>query len=1095
MSGIDFSNYKHATIQRRIQRRLFLRQLANLREYVEFVNQNPAEAVALAEDVLIHVTSFFRDPDVFAELTASVFPKLLEDRPREAPLRIWIPGCSTGEEVYSIAISLVEVFGDAAVDFPIQIFATDVSSVAIAKARAATYAESIERDVSQVRLQRFFTKTGSVYQIRKEIRDLCIFAIQDVTRDPPFSAIDLISCRNLMIYLGSSLQDRIISVLHYALKERGFLILGTSETARSFPGFAVVDAKHKIYARTAAAARPPLDFASPLPETRREHELTIARPMGALDVQREADRLVLAEFGPPGVVVTDDLVIVQFRGHTGRYLDPAPGAPRFELLRMVREELRLPVTKTIDAARTKRHAVRKAVLLSSDSSSRTVEVEVMPFASRAGSETFFVVLFNEPTSQEQMATPEEPSTERTNGSLGVEDQLRDELATARDHLQSVIEQHEADNEELRAMHEEVISTNEELRSTNEELQTAKEELQATNEELRTVNDELSQRNVEGKRLNEDLTNVLTSAEIPIVILGGDLRIRRFTAAAAQIFRLIPTDVGRLITDIKPILQVDDFDNMIAEVREHLRPVERTVPDEQGRFYQLTIRPYMTLDARVDGTVVTAFDIDRVKKGERLLAEARRYAESIVDTVRESLIALDRDLRIRSANRAFFQTFQESAETTIGRHLHELDHGAWNIPALTKLLGALQEGEKFDGFRVERDFTGSGRRVFMLNARRIESTAWVLLAIEDVTDRTLAEEALTKSERDFREMLTRTAGEAIVVDAAGRIVSANPMAMQMFGFEPEEMVGMMVDALVPERLRDRHAKHREDFLAGSLPMGHASDLVGRRKDGTEFPIEVNFGSMQRGTDRLVVSFITDTTRQRESEGRIIAYQEKLQRMAFDAAVAEERERRRIAADLHDRIGQSLALAQIKLTSVRETMAGPSRKAIDEAVDLLEQSVVDTRTLTFELSPPVLYDLGIKEALSWLIEEIEKREGIRIELVDDNSNKPLDEATAALVYRAVRELLLNVLKHAQAPKAKVTLRRVDDHYAIDVEDSGIGFDPADAASKKEGFGLFSIREQIRRLGGTVEIASAPRQGTRVSVRVPVTTEEPPKSERAP
>ena len=352
-----------------------------------------------------------------------------------------------------------------------------------------------------------------------------------------------------------------------------------------------------------------------------------------------------------------------------------------------------------------------------------------------------------------------------------------------------------------------------------------------------------------------------------------------------------------------------------------------------------------------------------------------------------------------------------------------------------------------------------------------------------------------TEIGVREMLT-TAAEAILMsDGAGHIVFANQAAAHVFGFATNEMLGVSVDTLVPERLRGHHAQHRADYIAtpSPRPMGRDRELVGRRKDGTEFAIEVVLGSMAREGGPLVVSFIADITRRRESEKKLRDYQAKLQHMVFDAALTEERERRRIAADLHDRIGQSLALAQIKLTSIRETVTGAPRTAIDEAIELLAQSVVDTRTLTFELSPPVLYDLGLKEALSWLVEDVEKRHGIRIELCDDEAHKPLDDATAALVFRAVRELLMNVFKHAKVPTAKVSLRRTGDHIDIDVEDKGVGFDPDDTLhSGAGGFGLFSVREQISRLGGTVNVASAPRQGTRVSMRVPLKIGEPPKEE---
>jgi two-component system CheB/CheR fusion protein len=1088
-TGVDFANYKPTTVRRRVQRRVLVHGLPNLRAYAEHLEGSMAEAVALGEEVLIHVTSFFRDPEAFEVLKTVVFPKLLENRPRDACVRVWVPGCSTGEEVYSLAISLLEFLADArASDIPLKVFGTDVSLRAIEKARAGKYPTSIEQDVSPGRLQHFFSNLDGAYQIRKDVRDLCVFAKQDATRDPPFSGMDLISCRNLMIYLGSALQDRLLPIFHYALKEPGFLMLGTSETTRTFPGFATLDPKNKIYTRTSAAPRLLFDFnhlrlaaATPQPTT---------KPSGALDVNREADRLVLKEFAPPGVVVTDDLAIVQFRGKTGPFLEPTPGVASFDLLRMVREDLRLPLRQAIDEARSKRRASRTL--------DNNLELEVIPFGVASTTQRFFVVLFKQaaPTPPNHEQEPATPSGAVAQPSA--DSQLAQELASTRDYLQSVIEQLEASNEELKAANEEIVSSNEELRSTNEELQMAKEELQATNEELRTVNEEMTMRNREGTRLNDDLNNVLSSIEIPIVILGRDLRLRQFTPAAAKVLRVAASDIGRPITDLKPTVHVPELAQMIGDVLTRLIPVARTVQTDEGRWYQLTVRPYLTADNRVDGTVISVVDIDEIKQGEQLIAQARTYAESIVDTVRECLVVLDHDLRVRSANRAFLNTFGMTGTDIEGRFFYELGAGEWNLPTLRQRIEALGQGDQLQGFALEQEFANIGERAFVLNARRIEHTTEVLLALEDVTEQKRATAATQRTELGFREMLTTAAEAILMADVAGTIVFANRMAAQIFGFSIDELLGLFVENLMPERLRAEHATHRAGYLADPTPrrMGRDRKLVGRRKDGTEFPVEVVLGSMEREAGRLVVSFITDITARAEAETKIREYRDKLQRMAFDAAVAEERERRRIAADLHDRIGQSLALAQIKLTSMRAAVSGPARAVLDEAIQLLEQSTVDTRTLTFELSPPVLYDLGLKDALSWLVEDVEKRHGIHIELHDDDVPKPLDDATAALVFRAVRELLMNVFKHAKAPSAKVSLRRFEDHFEIEVEDQGVGFEPTDNAlqSTTGGFGLFSVREQISRLGGTVAVSSAPQQGTRVNLRVPLNLPSPSRSEQS-
>ncbi len=1081
-SGIDFAHYKHSTLRRRVERRVLIKGLPGLRDYAERVERDPDEARALGDEVLIHVTSFFRDPEVFDAVKALVLPKLLEKRPPDSPLRVWVPGCSTGEEVYSLAMAITEFLEEtrqAAV--PLKLFGTDISASSIDTARAARYPVGIERDVSPERLARFFTRLEGAYQIRKDLRDLCVFALQDATRDPPFPSMDLVSCRNLMIYLGAPLQDRLLPVFHYALKEPGFLLLGSAESARSFPGFTELDAKSRIFARTSAAPRLLFDFSGHRPlEPTSEARHPARQP--AQDVHREADRLILAEYAPPGVVVTDDLAIIQFRGKTGAYLEPTPGVASFDLLRMVREELRVPLRQALDQARARQTPVLiSGIPLLFETGLRQVSLEVLPFRVASSPQQFFAVLFREPAEVAAQTTAQAlPAPEALPaGPAG------QELASTRDYLQTVIERLEASNEELKAANEEIVSANEELRSTNEELQMAKEELQATNEELGTVNDEMRVRNAEATRLNDNLTNVLSSVAIPIVLLGRDARVRQFTPAAAKVFHLIASDIGRPLSDIKPLLPAPELTRMIADALQRLGTVESTVRDDEGRWHQLTVRPYVTLDNRIDGTVVTAIDVDAATRAAQLLDEARRYAESVIDTVRECLVVLDGELRVRSANRAFLQMFDANRAPVEGRRLDELVLGQLNLTALRTQLAALGAQDRLEGVRVEVDLETTGRRVFLLNARRIEKSPLTLLALDDVTERERARLAAAQAEVGFRAMLTTAAAAILMSDSSGRIVFANQLAARVFGYTPAELLELGIEALVPERLRSGHARLRAQFIVApsARAMAAGRELCGLRKDGSEFPLEIVLSSMPHDGDLLVVSFITDISARKEAEKKLLDHQTRLQQMAFDAALAEEKGRRRIAADLHDRIGQALALAQIKLSEARGRIADGPRDAVDEAVALLAQSINDTRTLIFDLSPPVLYDLGLKEALAWLAEDVEKRHGIRVEIADDGSDKPLDDATASLVFRSIRELLMNVFKHARSPNANVALKRAGDHLEVVVEDKGVGFDMSAAGASGSGFGLFSVREQISRLGGTVEVASAPEQGTLVRLRVPL------------
>ncbi len=628
-SGVDFTHYKPPTIRRRLQRRMVLHKLDSVEQYIKFMRENPDEVTRLYQDLLIHVTRFFRDPDSFKALVAEVFPKLVQGRRGINPIRIWLPGCSTGEEAYSVAIALLEFLGDDASGVPVQIFATDVSETAVEHARNGLYPETIAADLSPERLRRFFSKTDGRYRIAKVVRDLCVFARQDVTRDPPFSKLDLILCRNVLIYLGAVLQRKLMSVFHYALKPSGFLMLGGAETVGAQVDlFAVVDKKHRIFIKkqsdTPAYMHVPLDYApgvttgrSPRMQAELNHGHTF---------QNEANRLILERYGPPGVVVDENFQVVQFRGKTGNYLEPAPGdaIQGLNLLKMAREGLLHGLQTALYGARKADRPVRKDGLrVIFDGHSRDVDLQVIPFAV-AGETRHYLVLFEDVTAHGDDEAARPPVMVSSAGDDERVKQLQDELAASREYLQSIIQDLEAANEELQSANEEILSSNEELQSTNEELDTAKEELQSTNEELNTVNEELHGRNEELSRVNSDLINLLGCVEIAIVIVGADLGIRRFTPMAEKVLNLIPTDIGRPISQIKPNIECPTLEKLIARVIDTVTIHETNVRDSEGRWYSLRIRPYKNVENRIDGAVLALFDISHGPPG--LSSASRRAGE-------------------------------------------------------------------------------------------------------------------------------------------------------------------------------------------------------------------------------------------------------------------------------------------------------------------------------------------------------------------------------------------------------------------------------------------------------------------------------------
>ena len=610
-SGVDFTQYKQPTIRRRLQRRMVLRKIESLSQYVAFLQGHSEEVKALYGDLLIHVTRFFRDPESFDVLSKKAFSDIVENRRDDLPVRVWVPGCSTGEEPYSLTIALMEYFDKHDLSFPLQVFATDVSESAVEFARAGDYPETIARDISPERLRRFFNKIGGQYRIAKHVRDCCIFARQDLTRDPPFSKIDLILCRNVLIYLGPAIQKRLMSVFHYALKNTGFLMLGGAETVGLHVDlFSILDKRHKLYTKKLLAGmRTDLDF----PPTEHAASEVARRPSAearpANSIQNEANRIILARYSPPGVIVDNDLKIIQFRGQTGPYLEPAPGDASLNLLKMAREGLLHGLRTAVHEARKTDTEVQKDGLrINLPTGTAEVKASVLPLGMNSPEGRHFLILFETRPPAPEAALEKPPARPKNAGAERKRVvQLEQELAASREYLQSIIQDVEAANEELQSANEEVLSSNEELQSTNEELDTAKEELQSTNEELNTLNEELQGRNEELMRVNSDLVNLLASVHIAIVMVAADLRIRRFTPMAEKVLNLIPTDIGRPISDIKPNIDCPNLENLIIDCIDTVTIKQLNVKDRAGKLFNLRIRPYKNIENRIDGAVLALFE--------------------------------------------------------------------------------------------------------------------------------------------------------------------------------------------------------------------------------------------------------------------------------------------------------------------------------------------------------------------------------------------------------------------------------------------------------------------------------------------------------
>ncbi|AGA91218.1 methylase of chemotaxis methyl-accepting protein [Thioflavicoccus mobilis 8321] len=756
-TGHDFSQYKQSTLVRRIERRMALHQITRQDDYISYLRQDSAEIAGLFQDLLIGVTSFFRDPEAFAALEQEVIPRLFAGKSADTPVRVWVPCCSSGEEAYSIAILLQEHQETLRQSFRVQVFATDIDAGAIAQGRAGVYPASVAADVSTERLTRYFCldPEAGVCRIQKVIRDLLVFSEQDLIRDPPFSKLDLISCRNLLIYLNGDLQRRLIPLFHYALKPDGLLFLGSSESVGdALRLFSPLSRKWKIYLRL----EPPTGRVSPL-----LGDLISAPPLGGapsslprapadtaaarIDLRAVTEQALLRHCSTAAILANSRGEILYFHGRTGQFLEPAPGEAAMNLFTMARKGLRRDLTSALQRAVARQESVHAPDLrVKTNGDVIRVDLTVRPVRSEGGAageaDLYLVALDDTTPAAPAEANAPVAGAPTQPGSAARVAELEQELRAKEEYLQATLEEMETANEELKSINEEMQSVNEELQSANEELETSKEELQSVNEELATVNAELQIKVTDLSRANNDMNNLLAGTGVATLFVDHGLRITRFTPATTQLIKLIPSDVGRPVGDIvSNLVAYTELEADVHEVLTSLVPQEREVESRAGAWYRMHIGPYRTLDNVIEGAVITFADISQHKAIEAELQEARAFAEGVVDTVREPLLVLDPQLHVLSANRAYYHHFQVDPAEVQGRPFWALGDGQWDIPALRQHLVALQSGgDPLEAGPVTQVFPRIGRRTLLLNARILDATPGrtgaMLIAIADLTEQDL-----------------------------------------------------------------------------------------------------------------------------------------------------------------------------------------------------------------------------------------------------------------------------------------------------------------------------------------------------------------------
>lgn len=1111
-SGVDFSQYKPNTIHRRALRRMLLLKVDSLRDYAIYLKAHPEEGEKLFDDVLIPVTSFFRDFEAFEALKTQVYPAIVKEKGNKGTIRMWAPGCSTGEETYSLAMTLLEFLGDRASSFQVQIFGTDLNEKGIQKARAGIYRERIAEEISAERMARFFVKVDEGYRVNKAVRDMCVFARQNLANDPPFSQMNVVACRNLLIYIQPLLQKKIIPILHYALKPSGFLVLGGSESVSAFPElFSTVDKKHRIYGKKAITSRLHYDFAQsyyPPQSTLRSSGNALKSLSGdkdELDVQAEADRLVLKEHAPVGVVINRDMEVVQFRGQTAPYLAPAPGKPSLNVLKLARNGLAMELRSLIAAATKKSATARKdGIPFEENGHKRMLNLSVSPLGDKQPTEKgdpnrrFFLILFDDvmpPVAPTVEATSADKSKGRKQSDREA-GRLTEELASTREALRSAIESEDSLKEEFQSANEEILSANEELQSTNEELETSKEELQSANEELSTLNAELRNKNNELHDLSNDILNLLNSTRIPVVMLDRRLSIRRVTPAATKLFKVLPADIGRPFADIK--LNIDESDmtshgleSEIAKVLDSLQPVEREVRDLAGRWHGLSVLPYRTQDNKIDGVVLALQDIDAVKRAQRNL-------QTIIENIPTPLLVLEGDLRVWLANETFCATFQVTPQETVGQLLYLLGNEQWKIPALTELLEKiLPERKLVKNFSVTHEFPRIGRKTMLVSGRRIEDVIGqraplILLTIEDITERKDAEIALAR----LAAIVEWSDDAVIATDLDGTIQTWNRGAEQLFGYREEEAVGQPVTMLMPPDRLDEEAPFLDRLRRGEH-IDHY-EAVRRRKDGRLLDVSLAISPIVDDQGRIVggSKIARDIGERKLAEAAL---------MKSEKAAAAGRLAATLAHEINNPLQAVSNLVSIWAQSPGLDPQGQAYAAMAES-ELRRLTHLTQQSLSFYRESAVPTPVNIEETIDAVLsiygKKIEAKE-IRITR-QYRSDGAIIKTYPGEARQVFTTLLLNAMEAVEAGgNIKVRVRKASHGkkpavrgVRVTISDNGVGISPANVrrifepffTTKGEngtGLGLWVASGIVDRAGGSILTRSSvhpSRHGTCFSIFLP-------------
>jgi two-component system CheB/CheR fusion protein len=1069
-SKFDFRWYRKKMLARRVERRMGLNHFDNVGDYLVHLRNHPNEVEQLARDLLISVTSFFRDAEAFHALEAEVILPLIDAKETDTPLRVWVPGCATGEEAYSLAILFLERLAAAQRARRIQIFATDVDKDALEAGRQGVYPDSISADVSRERLARYFTPVEeSSYQVTKQLRELIMFAAHNLLADAPFSRLDLISCRNLLIYLEPEAQKKVLALFHFALNEGGYLFLGPSETiGHQIDLFETVSKKWRIFRRIGPSRPERVEF----PIATSLDQPFKARPVGEPGPGRGPDfaeltrRLILEQLGTAAVLVNRKYEILYSFGPAGSYLEFPPGEPTRDLTLMLREGLRSRLRAAVHkAVRENQTVVVDDIQVRRNGHFLPAIVRVTPVLVPRSAEGLLLVTF-----QDRPGTAALPAPSSSEDLLAR--QLEYELRATKEDLQSTIEEMESSNEELKAANEEVMSMNEELQSANEELETSKEELQSLNEELTTVNNQLQEKVEELEAANNDMANLLDCSDFATIFLDNSLRIKRFTPAATRLFHLIASDVGRPLSDVKSRL---DDPGLLADAREVL---QRLAPREKElsaaeKWWLRRVSPYRTADNRIEGVVITFVDISESRRADEI---ARRLA-AIVESSADAIFATELDGTIRTWNRGAERLYGYTTSEAVGRSIRfaipEDCVKDWN-----EAMSRLARGEHVVQLEVRRVRKDGQRILVEVTYSPLRDGAGKVIAASviarDITERKHNEEKLRDSEEHLRAILNTAMDAIITIHQHGIIQSVNPATEQMFGYSAGELIGLNVTILMPSPYREEHDGYLESYLRTGQKriIGIGREVHGRRKDGSVFPVDLAVNEIEHL--KLFTGMIRDITRRKELEREVVEI----------ASLQQHR----IGQDLHDTVGQELTALNLVASDLEESIrTDPQRTSelIAKMIQGLQRSQRDFRAIVQGLLPVPVDARRLAAALADLADHTQQEGKLKCTLDCPRPITVADNSIATHLYLITVEAVHNAVKHAQARNIRITLKS-DAMLVLTVQDDGVGM--AEEPAESQGLGLRIMRNRAAIVGAKLAIEPADPMGTMVTCVLPRSNHEP-------